>query len=206
MQESEQDQNQADTETWAEVEAIEAAIRAFMNLADAQGRKIGDAKCGVYAYFGWEGSPLYVGQTDEGLLNRVWADMISSSSFLEKSGRSNYEVADVEVWPLWGLESKSAEVKTKTLDAVEASVFKRLLRGSKLGAVLIARYVSKSNLIELPPSFRGRIMPAPAFTAIEICEECGEPYDTGDDGWCGLCPDCADRKEAEEEEEEAEEE
>ena len=201
--------DQIETGISEEDEAIREEIQAFLDSTDAQGRKIGDAKCGVYAYFDHDEEPLYVGQTEVGLLNSIWSDLITPRSSLINSDKFNHlEVAYMEVWPLWRLEYKSSEIKIQTLNAVEASVFRHLFRGSKLGALLVARYVLKSDLIELPPSLRRRIGPDDDFLTelddMDICEECGERYDLADDGWCGLCPDCADRKEAEIEEDDEE--
>lgn len=43
-----------------EVALIRKAIKDFMATRDDQGRTIGSAKCGVYAFFDYDGEPIYV--------------------------------------------------------------------------------------------------------------------------------------------------
>lgn len=45
----------------AEVEAIRKAIAAALDQQDSEGRCVGDSKFGVYAFFDYDGEPIYVG-------------------------------------------------------------------------------------------------------------------------------------------------
>ena len=83
-----------------------------------------------------------------------------------------FEVADVEVYPLYELESALpretkkalAERRKAVLGAAEYSVFQSVLKASALGAVLNEKDIAKSRLtIGLPPPFRGRIIPDSLF-------------------------------------------
>ena len=47
----------------ADVEAIRIAIATGLDLCDDESRKVGDSQFGVYAFFDYDGEPIYVGQT-----------------------------------------------------------------------------------------------------------------------------------------------
>lgn len=79
-----------------------------------------------------------------------------------------FEVAEIEVYPFYELDPKvKGEAATKEyqarvkdiLAAAEYTVFQKVLTESALGAVLNEKDIPRHPLIELPPSFRGRIIP-----------------------------------------------
>ena len=55
----------------ADVAAIRDEIGRFFNTLDSKGRKIGNAKHGVYAFYDYDAEPIYVGQTFEKLRGRI---------------------------------------------------------------------------------------------------------------------------------------
>ena len=55
----------------SDVAAIRAALVVLLDQKDAQGRVVGDAKYGVYAFYDYDGEPIYVGQTTERLRTRI---------------------------------------------------------------------------------------------------------------------------------------
>jgi len=55
----------------AEVVKITTEIRRFLQTEDPAGRRIGTARCGVYAFYDYDGEPMYVGQTVESLNTRI---------------------------------------------------------------------------------------------------------------------------------------
>jgi len=67
-----------------------------------------------------------------------------------------YEVAEIEVWPLDALNDPA-------LGAAEHTVFQKLLRESAFHAVLNEAIPPDAGFFELPPSFRGRIVPDKVF-------------------------------------------
>jgi hypothetical protein len=69
------------------------------------------------------------------------------------------EVCDVEVWPLWGLENQSPEVRKALLNGVEYTVFKRLTAASPIGKILNEKEPATTALVKLPTSYRGTIVP-----------------------------------------------
>lgn len=54
-----------------DVAAIRAEIRRFFSTKDDAGIRIGSYKHGVYAFYDYDGEPIYVGQTEEKLSGRV---------------------------------------------------------------------------------------------------------------------------------------
>lgn len=74
-----------------------------------------------------------------------------------------FEVAEIEVWPFFELQTKTpAEVKS-TLDAAEYTVFQLALKNSTFGAVLNEAEIAPADLIELPQSYRQCIIPDELF-------------------------------------------
>jgi hypothetical protein len=72
-----------------------------------------------------------------------------------------FEVAEIEVWPCWNLaEAKVDITKAKAqLNAVEYTVFEKVLNSSSFGAVLNEKDVPTTTKIKLPVSYRKRIIP-----------------------------------------------
>ena len=50
-----------------DVAAIRSEIRKFFATKDDTGTRIGSYKHGVYAFYDYDGEPIYVGQTEEKL-------------------------------------------------------------------------------------------------------------------------------------------
>lgn len=73
-----------------------------------------------------------------------------------------FEVAEIEVW-IFDLSHLSTADQIVFLDRAEYSVFQRVLAASALGAVLNEKPIRPTVPIDLPPSFRGGIIPAELF-------------------------------------------
>ena len=147
----------------AEVKKIRIQLRNFFDTEDDDGRKIGRAKAGVYAFFDYDLEPIYVGQTIEGLSARVGRHLTGRrSDAVAKFVLDPFEVLEIEVWPLFEIgelpKSQNA-VKKATTNALEYAVFQRCLADSKFGAVLNEAVIHRADPIELPKSYRGRIIP-----------------------------------------------
>ena len=65
-----------------------------------------------------------------------------------------FEVAELEMWPLWELEGQTKEAAQTRLDEVEYSAYVGAIKNSRFGAILNEKIPPVSSLIELPPSFR----------------------------------------------------
>lgn len=141
-----------------EVAAIRAEIRRFLDTTDSAGRKIGNAKFGVYAFYDYDGEPIYVGQTEEKLRSRIARHLTNQrTDAVAMNVLDPFEVAEIEVWPLYAEDIKGDS--EKILNATEYTVFQKVLKESKLGAVLNEKDIPKTRPIKLPQSYRGRIIP-----------------------------------------------
>jgi GIY-YIG catalytic domain len=141
-----------------DVTAIRAEIRRFLDTLDSAGRKIGNAKFGVYAFYDYDGEPIYVGQTEEMLRSRIARHLTNQrTDAVAMNVLDPFEVAEIEVWPLYPEEIKG-DIGT-TLNAIEYTVFQKVLKESQLGAVLNEKDIPKTRLVKLPRSYRSRIIP-----------------------------------------------
>lgn len=145
-----------------DVAAIRAEIRKFFNTKDNTGKRIGSYKHGVYAFYDYDGEPIYVGQTEEQLSGRVSRHLTNQrTDAVAMNVLDPFEVAYIEVWPLDDLvsEFKSKKEKKAFLDGAEYTVFQKVLNASVLGAVLNEKDMSPQNEITLPASHKHRIIP-----------------------------------------------
>jgi hypothetical protein len=70
-----------------------------------------------------------------------------------------FEVAEIEMWPFWTLESAGkAEVKA-TLDRAEYTVYLKALRKSQFGVVLNEKEIKSTDETDLPKSVRVSVLP-----------------------------------------------
>lgn len=145
-------------------------VKEFRELFDAakatlddDGRKITSAKWGVYAFYDYDGEPIYVGQTKESLATRLNRHLTNQrTDAVAMRILDVFEVAELEVWPLWDLENtpkKTADPAAydeaqKSLDAHEYSAYLSAIENSKFGAILNEKIPPVSAPIELPESYR----------------------------------------------------
>lgn len=145
----------------AEVQKIRAEISAFLRLESREGRRIGSARCGVYAFYDYDGEPIYVGQTIEGLSTRIGRHLTGRrSDAVAKFVLDPFEVAEIEVWPLFYAEEWSSDRKRDEVDLAEYTVYTKALRESQFNAVLNEGDIPRwEERFRLPPSYRRRIVP-----------------------------------------------
>ena len=146
----------------AEVAESRALIKTFFQQETANGERIGRATCGVYAFYDYDGEPIYVGKTVEGLSGRVSRHLTGRrSDAVGKFVLDPFEVLEIEVWPMFWLPGRTkanAQQKTATTSA-EYQVYELALAGSRFNAVLNEGVIAPAPPIQLPQSFRGRIVP-----------------------------------------------
>ena len=124
---------------------------------DDKGRKISSAKWGVYAFFDYDGEPIYVGQTHEQLSTRLNRHLTNQrTDAVAMRILDIFEVAEVQMWPVWELQDVSARDHDalRLLDAYEYSAYLAAIRDSKFGAILNEKIPPISEEIELPESYR----------------------------------------------------
>ena len=76
-----------------------------------------------------------------------------------------FEVAEIEVWPLYTEDVKGDIGKYS--EFYPYTVFQKVLKASKLGAVLNEKDIPKTRLIKLPQCYRGRIIPEGLYETAE---------------------------------------
>lgn len=69
-----------------------------------------------------------------------------------------FEVAEIKVWPL-DLSKLSKKQQRNYLDRAEYTLFQKVIRESKLGAVLNEKPPKQTEVVELPQSYSRRIIP-----------------------------------------------
>lgn len=144
-----------------DVAAIRAEIRQFFASKDSNGKRIGSYKHGVYAFYDYDGEPIYVGQTEEKLSGRVSRHLTNQrTDAVAMNVLDPFEVAYIEVWPLDDLvDGLLKKEKKMFLDCAEYTVFQKVLRESALGAVLNEKEMAPRSEIKLPQAYKQRIIP-----------------------------------------------
>ncbi len=138
-----------------------------LNSVDSDGRRVSDAQFGIYAFYDYDSEPIYVGQTAERLRVRIRRHLTNQrTDAVAMNVLDPFEVADVEMWPFWELEGRrSGEASVKRLLAsAEYTVFKGLIDASTFTAVLNEVAVPQTDVIDLPQSYRYRIVPEPVYS------------------------------------------
>lgn len=149
-----------------EVAKIRKAIRAFFDQVDpVSGRKIGSAKCGIYAFYDYEDEPIYVGRSIESLRSRVGRHLTGRrSDAVGKFVLDPFEVLSIEVWPMFDAEKLKGDKKKSAVNAAEYRVFKKVLKKSRFGAVLNEGDIPKPHAkVSLPRSWKGKIIPGDLY-------------------------------------------
>lgn len=145
-----------------DVRRIDAEITRAFGATDEEGRVVAASQFGVYAFYDFDGEPIYVGQTAEGLRVRIRRHLTNRrTDAVAMAVLDPFEVKDVAMWPLWELEGKSGrdrEVKAY-LDRAEFTVFQRVLGESTFSAVLNEKDVPSGDSIELGEPVRRCIIP-----------------------------------------------
>ena len=147
-----------------EVQAIRVALEVALNKIDSSGKRVGDATRGVYAFFDYDGEPIYVGQTTEKLRTRIRRHLTNQrTDAVAMNVLDPFEVAEIQMWPLWELQGLSNKAAKVTLDSAEYTLFQQLLQDSSFQAVLNEVPVAQAPTIDLPESVRARIVPDPIY-------------------------------------------
>jgi hypothetical protein len=137
-------------------------LRTALSAQDERNRVIASAKWGVYAFYDYDGEPIYVGQTNEQLRVRVQRHLTNQrTDAVAMRILDVFEVAELEMWPLWDLEGTRPRDDTaaggpaqKLLDASEYSAYMRAIASSRFHAILNEKIPLVSPAVELPPSRR----------------------------------------------------
>ena len=147
-----------------EVRAIRDELNRALNLPDSNGKPAGNTKYGIYAFYDYDGEPIYVGQTYEQLRVRIRRHLTNQrTDAVAMNVLDPFEVAEIEMWPFWELEDVGRNTAKGTLNSAEYTVFQQLMQKSAFKAVLNEVPVAPATIIELPESVRARIVPEQVF-------------------------------------------
>lgn len=128
-----------------------------LEATDPDGRKWSAAKWGCYAFYDYDGEPIYVGQTNEKLRVRVRRHLTNQRTDpVAMRILDVFEVAEMELWPLWEYEevSRNDRGAKDYLNALEYSIYLQAIEESRFKAILNEKIPPRSERIELPPSQR----------------------------------------------------
>lgn len=125
-------------------------------------RAAGNFKWGVYAFFDYDGEPIYVGQTNEMLRTRIRRHLTNQrTDAVAMSVLDPFEVLEIEVWPLPQFQltgGKDAGAKNY-LNSLESIVAERAIAASQFAALLNEKDAPlRTQDVSLPHSLRGRIV------------------------------------------------
>lgn len=142
-----------------QVREFRNALSAALDDLDDEGRAAGDAKFGVYAFYDYDGEPIYVGQTNEKLRVRVRRHLTNQrTDAVAMRVLDIFEVASVELWPLWELEDADAQTAKDRLNEVEYSAYVHAIRESRFRAILNEKIPPVMPVVPLPPSARHELV------------------------------------------------
>ncbi len=151
-----------------EVDAIRAAISEAMKLPDhmRDDQPIGKAVTGIYAFFDYDGEPIYVGQTRENFSSRVGRHMTGMrSDSVGKYVLDPFEVYAIAMWSLPHIADEIApRLQKRELDKYEYTIHLQLSEQSKFGAVLNEGTLTITEVMnDLPDPVRAVIIPNHIF-------------------------------------------
>lgn len=147
-----------------ETAQLRAKLREALRSTDEQGRVVAAAKHGVYLFYDYDGEPIYVGQTYEKLSSRIGRHLTNQrTDAVAMNVLDPFEVAEIEMWPFFDLVDLPPNEAKEVLNKAEFTVYRKAVDESQHGAILNEGDVAETDLIDLPPSLRVRIVPDEIF-------------------------------------------
>ena len=143
-----------------DVRALYDGVKRALDTDYGDGRRVGDCEYGVYLFYDYDNEPIYVGRTVEKLRGRIRRHLTNQrTDAVAMSVLDPFEVAEIEMWPFWALESAGKSEVKATLDRAEYTVYLKALRESRFGVVLNEKDIKRTDETELPKSVRVSILP-----------------------------------------------
>lgn len=138
----------------------------------AKGRSItvGAVRWGVYAFFDYDGEPIYVGQTRESLGSRMGRHLTNQrTDAVAMSVLDPFEVCTVKVWPLPEYQDvrgdpkrvQAAREAADHLNALEHTIFVDLISRSAFGRILNEKDPPHVERREPPQPIEGVLVSEP---------------------------------------------
>lgn len=145
-----------------DISAVLSKLDEFLRIRDEQNRIVSKCNCGVYAFYDYDGEPIYVGQTYEALRVRIRRHLTNQrTDAVAMHVLDPVEVARVEMWPFWEAQNAGKAEKRRILDRAEYTVFRKLSAEAKVSLLLNEKVPIQTEEIDLPQSFSGDIVPDP---------------------------------------------
>lgn len=141
-------------------------LTKYLNT-EFKGNKVGNYKFGVYAFFDYDGEPIYVGQTNEMLRTRIRRHLTNQrTDAVAMSVLDPFEVYEIEVWPLPQFDSltkkKSPDKYREAcghLDALEYAIFQKAIIESEFKAILNEKDPPTPKVrVPIPDSYREKVV------------------------------------------------
>ena len=145
---------------------LRTELSRFLNTpmedGEVNGLPVGNYRWGVYAFFDYDGEPIYVGQTNEMLRRRIGRHLTNQrTDAVAMSVLDPCEVLEVQVWPLPKFQpiARTDANARAHLNALERLVTAQAVEESQFKAILNEKDPPPGLLtVDAPPSLRGRIV------------------------------------------------
>lgn len=149
-----------------ETDDLRANLARYLETPFSNGSEpplpVGNFRWGVYAFFDYDGEPIYVGQTNERLRTRIRRHLTNQrTDAVAMSVLDPFEVFEIEVWPLADLQiaPRTDAAARQRLDALERLITAQAIENSQFKAILNEKDPPQGTVtVEAPPSLRGRIV------------------------------------------------
>lgn len=154
-----------DTDPPFETAELRRNLRLFLKTP-FDGVPVGRYTWGVYAFYDYDGEPIYVGQTNEKVSGRISRHLTNQrTDAVAMSVLDPFEVFEVAIWPLpefqevRGKHHPEFKAARTRLDALEHQIYTEAIRQSEFKAILNEKAPPKPvNAVEMPRCCRGRIV------------------------------------------------
>lgn len=136
--------------------------RSKKRLDRIEGLPIGSYRRGVYAFYDYEKSPIYVGQTREMVSTRIRRHLTNQrTDAVAMSVLDPFEVCFVSVWPIPALQHVDGRDPSviSGLNSLERSVFEQLRGGGKYPILLNEKDPPSSDLVDPGTPTFAKILP-----------------------------------------------
>jgi len=134
----------------------------FVDPITCQSIKVGNYRWGVYAFFDYDGEPIYVGQTNEMLRTRIRRHLTNQrTDAVAMSVLDPFEVFEIEVWPLPQYQKTASKdlAARQHLNTLERTITELAIVNSQFKAILNEKDPPPgATVAAIPPSFRGRVV------------------------------------------------
>jgi hypothetical protein len=146
-------------------------LTKYLNT-EFKGGKVGNFKYGVYAFFDYDGEPIYVGQTNEMLRTRIRRHLTNQrTDAVAMSVLDPFEVYEIEVWPLPQFDDVTKKKCPKEykqacdhLDALEYAIFEKAIVESEFKAILNEKDPPTPKVgVPIPDSYRAKVVSDSVF-------------------------------------------